>query len=100
MNYLLLMSSAYSEFTIHYTFKKKVWIALIASLLSVIVTLFYFSQVHLLPLDVSKLKLGSQQQQFQPAAVKSISVKEVVTYVLGTLLNQGYHFLKRMNIAQ
>ena len=75
----------------HYTFKKKVWIALIASLLSVIVTLFYFSQVHDLPLDVSKLKLGSQQQ-FQQPAVKSISVKEVVTYVLGTLLNQGYHF--------
>ena len=70
--------------------QKKVWIALIASLLAVILTLFYFSQVHDLPLDVSKLKLGSQQQ-FQPA-VKSISVKEVVTYVLGTLLNQGYHF--------
>lgn len=61
-------------------------------------TLFYFSQVHDLPLDVSKLKLGSQQQ-FQQPAVKSISVKEVVTYVLGTLLNQGYHFLKRMNIC-
>ena len=98
MNYLLLMSSAYSEFTIHYTFKKKVWIALIASLLSVILTLFYFGQVHL-PLDVSKCKPGSQQQ-FQPVVkVKSISVKEVVTYVLGTLLNQGYHFFKD-DIAQ
>ncbi|EFX66430.1 hypothetical protein DAPPUDRAFT_332232 [Daphnia pulex] len=68
-----------------------VWIALIGSLVSVIATLFYFSRIHLFA-TASETEGGSQ-----PVDAGSVSVKQVVAYVLGTLLSQGGSFTSGSN---
>ncbi|XP_046452815.1 uncharacterized protein LOC124200588 [Daphnia pulex] len=71
-----------------------VWIALIGSLVSVIATLFYFSRIHL-PLSDDAVTVETEGGS-QPVA-GLVSMKQVVAYVLGTLLSQGGSFTSGSN---